>query len=64
MTQNNNGEERRYTYPEILKRYFPNATDEDLLEEDVLLSRDDFFDILAKVTLPTRPDPKKTKTLA
>ena len=51
--------ERRYTYPEILQKYFPEATDEELAEDDSLLTREDFFDILTKVTAPPHPDPKK-----
>lgn len=58
-------EEKGYTYPEILDTYFPNA--EEIEEEkngEYVLTPDNFFDILTKVTKPHKSDSKRTKTLA
>lgn len=55
-------EEKRYTYPEILKKYFPKANEMELAGDEPLLNREDFFDILTKITQPNQPSPKKTET--
>ena len=59
------GNEKRYTYPEILSTYFPNVeeTEEDSNGEHILTS-DNFFDILTKATKPHQDNSKKVKASA
>ena len=57
--------ERKYTYPEFLKEFFPNIKPgEDIEEEEGTVTQEEFLDILKQITSSTPPKHtlKKVKT--
>jgi hypothetical protein len=54
--------EKTYTYPEVLTTFFPNAEDRTLYREDFVLTTDNFYDILTKVTKSKQPTLKMKET--
>lgn len=46
---------RKYTHPEFLKEFFPNIDPSEIEREDEpMLTQDQFFDFLTKITSPKR----------
>ena len=61
MAGNKKKEDKAYTYPEILEKYFPNVEETQLEDEEFVLTIDNFYDILTKITQPKPAAPKKVK---
>lgn len=51
--------DRKYTHTEFLKEFFPNVNPNELRDDTRMLTEDEFFDVLQKVTEPAPSNQEK-----
>ena len=62
---NKEPEKETFTYPELLKKYFPGdeySPEREIETQDTVFTKDNFYDFLRRVSRPDQPQPDKEES--